>query len=41
MEFSEIGCHMLIVGVDGALVLEGVASWHFLVHFEAVCGSMA
>ncbi len=35
MELSKIGCHMLKVGVDGALILEGICSFHFLVHFEA------
>lgn len=41
MEFSKICGHMLKVGVDGALVLEGIGPLHFLVHFEAIGEAMA
>jgi hypothetical protein len=34
VELAEVGCHVGVVGVEGAFVLEGIAARHFLVQFE-------
>lgn len=41
VELAEVGRHVLEVGVDGALVLEGVAPVELLVHLEAAGEPMA